>query len=141
MFRAFLSRHVHFSDCDPAQIVFYPRYFIWFDQATENMFRLAGMPWETTFEAHDGGFAGVPLLDASADFKSPCKMGDHIEIETWVDDWREKVFTVLHRIHNNGRLAVEGRETRIWVVRAADREAGIRSAPIPGDVRTKLSAE
>ena len=32
------SIKVMFSDCDPAQIVFYPRYFQWFDIATQRMF-------------------------------------------------------------------------------------------------------
>ena len=123
MFRARLSRHVHFSDCDPAQIVFYPRYFVWFDQSTENLFRAAGLYWEEMFDPREGGFAGVPLLGASADFKSASKMGDDIEVESWIDDWQEKIFTVQHRVHNSGRVSVEGQEKRIWVVRAPDRPA------------------
>ena len=141
MFRARLSRHVHFSDCDPAQIVFYPRYFVWFDQSTENLFRAAGLYWEKMFDPREGGFAGVPLLGASADFKSASKMGDDIEVESWIDDWQEKTFTVQHRVHNSGRVSVEGQEKRIWVVRAPDRPAGIRAAPIPADVKAKLSEE
>ena len=31
---------VMFSDCDPAKIVFYPKYFQWFDIATQKMFNL-----------------------------------------------------------------------------------------------------
>ena len=139
MFRARLSRHVHFGDCDPAQIVFYPRYYIWFDQSTENLFRAAGLHWEEMFETHAGGFAGVPLLSASADFLSVSKMGDDIEIESWVRDWQDKTFTVEHRVHNGGRISVEGHEKRIWVVRAPDRPAGIRAASIPAEIKTKLS--
>ncbi len=113
MKRATQSRHVHFSDCDPAKIVFYPRYFIWFDQATEHLFRAADLHWSTMMTADEGAFAGVPLLGASADFKSPCKMGDAIEIESWVEDWQERIFVVAHRVHNRDRIAVTAEEKRI----------------------------
>jgi 4-hydroxybenzoyl-CoA thioesterase len=141
MLHARLSRHVHFGDCDPAQIVFYPRYYIWFDQATENLFRAAGLHWEEMLEMHEGGFAGVPLLGASANFMAPSKMGDDIEIESWVGEWQNKTFTIEHRVHNRGRITVEGHERRIWVVRAAERPAGIRAAPIPAEVKARLSGD
>jgi 4-hydroxybenzoyl-CoA thioesterase len=141
MLHARLSRHGHFGDCDPAQIVFYPRYFIWFDQSTENLFRAAGLKWEEMHDLFEGGFAGVPLLGASADFKTASKMGDDIEIESWVNEWKDKTFTVEHRVHNRGRITVEGHEKRIWVVRAPDRPAGIRAASIPAEVKSRLSAD
>ena len=139
MFKNRLKRHIHFSDCDPAQIVFYPRYFVWFDQATESLFRAVDFCWEEKLGKEEGEFAGVPLLGASADFRSACKMGDDIEIETWIDDWQDRKFTVKHAIHNNGTLAVLGEELRVWVVRAADRPAGIRAGPIPAQVKALFS--
>jgi 4-hydroxybenzoyl-CoA thioesterase len=141
MFRNRIPRIVHFSDCDPAQIVFYPRYFTWIDQATESLFHAAGLKWERMFEFEDGGFAGVPLLDARAEFRSACRMGDELVIESWIDEWRDKVFVVKHNIHNGERVAVEAHETRIWAVRASDRPAGIRAASIPAAIREKLSSD
>jgi len=138
MARSRMIRHIHFSDCDPAQIVFYPRYFVWFDQATEAMFRDGGLNWEEMFGSEPGSFAGVPLLNASADFKSACRMGEDITIETWVERWAEKTFTVRHEIVNGDRLSVTGEELRIWVVRAPDKPAGIRAAPIPDDIKQRL---
>ena len=58
---------VDFADCDPARIVFYPRYFDWFDRATERMFRSRGMPWAQLFPEYR--MAGVALVDASASFR------------------------------------------------------------------------
>jgi len=37
--RSRLDIVVDFADCDPARIVFYPRYFDWFDRASERLFR------------------------------------------------------------------------------------------------------
>ena len=50
---------VMFSDCDPAQIVFYPRYFQWFDIATQRMFNELDMEWSTFWP--ERGIAGLPL--------------------------------------------------------------------------------
>ena len=36
---------VMFSDCDPAQLVFYPKYFQWFDIATQKMFNELDLEW------------------------------------------------------------------------------------------------
>ena len=90
--------------------------------------------------AEEGAFAGVPLLGASADFKSACKMGDTIEVESWVEEWHPKTFVVAHCVHNGDRIAVTAREKRIWVIRDSSRPAGIRSAPIPPEIRAQLSA-
>ena len=86
---------VDFADCDPARIVFYPRYFDWFDRATERMFRSRGLPWAQMFP--DYRMAGVALVDASASFRGPSRFGDQIVIESWVGEWRSKVFVVEHR--------------------------------------------
>ena len=55
---------VMFGDCDPAQIVFYPSYFRWFDRATQQMFTDVGLPWSKFWP--ERGMAGLPLVDADA---------------------------------------------------------------------------
>ena len=71
---------VDFADCDPARIVFYPRYFEWFDRGTERMFRSRGMPWAQLFPHYK--MAGVALVDASANFRGPSRFGDVITLES-----------------------------------------------------------
>ena len=36
---------VEWGDCDPAGIVFYPRYLAWFDDCTTALFLAAGLPF------------------------------------------------------------------------------------------------
>jgi 4-hydroxybenzoyl-CoA thioesterase len=123
---------VDFSDCDPARIVFYPRYFEWFDRGTERLFRSLGMPWATLFGTPM--CYGLPILDAHANFKRPSRFGDTIEIETRVGEWRGKTFLMQHEIRNRGELAVEGQELRAWTVPDPSRPVGFRAAPVPEDV-------
>jgi 4-hydroxybenzoyl-CoA thioesterase len=132
MRRSVQTRMVNFADCDPAQLVFYPRYFEWFDRGTEMLFRSVGLDWDKMFAASD--WNGVPLLDAGANFKRPCRLGESIEIESWVEEWRGKTFLVRHHVRNKGDIAVEGHELRAWTVIDKSRPAGLRAEPVPHDV-------
>ena len=123
---------VDFADCDPARIVFYPRYFDWFDRATERMFRVRGLPWAEMFPNYK--MAGVALVDASAKFMGPARFGDSITIESWVGEWRSKAFIVEHRVHNNGRIIVEGQEVRVWGLRDPHDPEGMRAGVIPREI-------
>lgn len=133
-----LPRTVNFADCDSAQIVFYPRYFEWFDRGTEMLFRSVGLPWEEMFGKDD--WKGVPLLDASASFKRPCRLGDSIEVESTIAEWRGKTFVVRHQIRNKGEMAVEGRELRIWTVADKSRPGGLRGEPVPAEIMARFQS-
>ena len=123
---------VDFADCDPARIVFYPRYFEWFDRATERMFRARGMPWAELFPQYR--MAGLPLVDASASFRGPSRFGDQISIESWVGEWRGKVILVEHRVHNKGAIVVEGRELRVWALRDPANSEGLKAGTVPPEI-------
>ena len=138
MKRSLQRRVVNFADCDPARLVFYPRYFEWFDRGTEMLFRSVGLDWETLLGK--GDWSGVPLLDAAANFKRPCRFGDTVEIESWVEQWRGKTFLVRHHIKNKGELAVEGRELRAWVVTDKSRPAGLRAEPVPAEIIARFQS-
>ena len=75
---------VDFADCDPARIVYYPRFFDWFDRATERLFRDRGLPWAQMFA--DYKLAGLPIVDASAQFKGASRFGDAITVESWISE-------------------------------------------------------
>ncbi|WP_184385858.1 acyl-CoA thioesterase [Roseococcus suduntuyensis] len=124
---------IEWGDCDPAGIVFYPRYFAMFDASTAALFQAAlGMPkiaWTARF-----GILGIPMVDTRAKFHVPAVYGDEVVIESRITAFRRSSFDVTHRLLKaDGALGVEGFETRVWTVREA--EGGrIRSAPIPEEV-------
>ena len=138
--KTFTQNHtIMFSDCDNAQIVFYPNYFQWFDRATQNMFNKVGLPWSKMWPQYD--IAGIPLVDAQSKFIAPLRMEDEIVIETWVEDWRGKVGTVRHNIIKDDFIHVEGTEKRVWAVNAPDSPKGIRATLLPDDVKKLLTEE
>ena len=128
---------VQWGDCDPAGIVFYPRYFEWFDACSILLFEKAtGMIKKKMLETYSG--AGLVLLEARAVFKIASHYGEDLEIETGVTEFRRSSFFVHHKVTNAGALALEGFETRLWTVRDPEDGDKIKSAPIPAEIRAAL---
>jgi 4-hydroxybenzoyl-CoA thioesterase len=124
---------VQWGDCDPAGIVYYPRYFEWIDASTILLFEKAtGLTKIKMLERYGG--AGMALLEARAVFKAASQFGDDLAIESRVTEFRRTVFLVQHRITKvDGTLGLEAFETRLWTVR--DPETGrIKSGDMPAGV-------
>jgi 4-hydroxybenzoyl-CoA thioesterase len=128
---------VQWGDCDPAGIVFYPRYFEWFDACSILLFEKAtGMIKKKMLETYSG--AGLVLLEARAVFKIASHYGEDLEIETGVTEFRRSSFFVHHKVTKAGALALEGFETRLWTVRDPQDGDKIKSAPMPAEIRAAL---
>jgi 4-hydroxybenzoyl-CoA thioesterase len=124
---------VQWGDCDPAGIVFYPRYFEWFDASTILLFEKAtGLTKIRMLAKYNG--AGLALLEARARFAVPSQYGDDIEIHTSVSEFGRSSFTVEHRVTKGGAPALDGFEKRVWTTRDASDPGRLRSAPIPAEV-------
>ena len=128
---------VEWGDCDPAGIVYYPRYFAWFDACTIGLFELGtGLRKIDLLRTYN--IVGFPMVDTRGRFMHPSKFGDVLVIETCISEFRATSFNVEHKLFRDGILAVEGFETRVWVGLHPDDEDHIHSHPIPEDVIAKL---
>ncbi|KRA95184.1 4-hydroxybenzoyl-CoA thioesterase [Devosia sp. Root685] len=131
---------IAFGDCDPAGIVFYPNYFRFFDTSTAMLFAEAlGMKqaeWAVRYDV-----VGIPMVDTGSSFKCPSRFGDVVVIKTEVIACRRSSFDVRHQLFNEGQLAVEGRETRVWVGRDPQNPGGIRAKALPAEVVRALGHE
>lgn len=69
---------IEFNHCDPAGIVFYPRYFEMTNSVAENFFRdVLDLPYEQVMAQGDG----VPTARIDTRFHAPSRLGE-------VLDWR-----------------------------------------------------
>ncbi len=128
---------VEWAHCDAAGIVFYPYFFTWFDQATERLFTANGLSYP---ELNARGIFGMPLLETGAHYENPCRLGDRLTMNTWVDDWQRKTLLVKHRLqHADGRPALEGFERRAWVVSAPESPRGMTAVEIPPDIIARFN--
>ena len=124
---------IEWGDCDPAGIVFYPRFFAMFDTSTTRLFeRALGMKKFDFLEHY--GVIGYPLVDARARFLMPVKYSDDVVIESTVKEFRRASFDMEHRLTKDGALAIEGFETRVWAARDPSDPAKIKSVPIPAEI-------
>jgi 4-hydroxybenzoyl-CoA thioesterase len=129
---------IEWCDCDPAGIIFYPRYFEIFDTSTTVLFeRALGMNKIDYLKAYD--FAGHPLVQSRARFRVPTRFGDEVAIETTLVEIGRSSFKIEHRLMKADTLAVEGFETRVWVIRQPGAKR-LTSQPIPPEVLARLRA-
>jgi 4-hydroxybenzoyl-CoA thioesterase len=128
---------VEWGDCDPAGIVFYPRYFEMFETCIATLFeRATGLTKYQMLRKYE--FAGYPVVEARAKFSAPAKYGDDVVAETTVTEFRRSSFDVQHRVFNADKLAVEGFETRVWVVHHPDDPNRLKSQAIPDEIVAKF---
>jgi 4-hydroxybenzoyl-CoA thioesterase len=129
-FKFSIEMVVQFGDCDPADIVFYPNYFRWFDAAAHSFLdRLVGTQHQIT-ERY--GIIGFPLVEVSAKFFRPSTYGDRITIETAVGEVSERRFVLFHRGMRDGRVLFEGSELRV-AARHHPEQSGVLQSVALGD--------
>lgn len=125
---------IEWGDCDPAGIVFNPRYFEWFDAATAGILRQGGIDKTDLVTRWN---IVIPVVETRAQFLMPSKWGDEVVIASRVAGFRRSSFAVEHVLRNAaGKICVIGNETR--VCSTPDNSAGgrLKSAQIPPDVVT-----
>lgn len=128
------SVEVHFGDCDPAGIVFFPNFLKWMDQSSLAFFMACGVPpWREL--AKTRGIIGTPVLDIHTQFFRPATYGERIEVHTTVESWAAKTFTHRHQIRRGDELLCEGTEIRAFVTRDPDNPDRIKAIPIPADIQ------
>ena len=130
---------VRWGDVDAAGIVFYPRFFEWYDLGCEALFAALGLPWPELFPKH--GIVGVPIVESGSRFASPARYGDTLEVRAVVAWVKEKTFRMEYEIAVGARLCATGFEVRAWVKRPLSREDRLQAMPIPEDVVRRLRGD
>ena len=63
------SIHIEWGHCDPAGIVYFPRYFEYFDACTNVLFESVGLPKPKLLEKF--AIVGIPVVETRARFLLP----------------------------------------------------------------------
>ena len=133
------NARIEWGDCDPAGIVFFPRYFAMFDSCTTALISQALGMSKYQFTRHYE-FQGYPMVDTRARFLKPAKFNDLADIVSEVAEFRRSSFEVKHRISIGGELAVEGSETRVWAAQDPGDPTKLKGMPIPAEVIERFKA-
>ncbi|HYU80262.1 MAG TPA: thioesterase family protein [Vicinamibacterales bacterium] len=72
-----IRKKVHWSDCDAAGVVWFPRFFGWFEDAEEELYAALGRPRHALLT--EIGF-GMPRVQLETKFHSPTRAGQLVRI-------------------------------------------------------------
>jgi len=128
------SQRVRFQHCDPAGIVFFPRYFEMLNATVEEWFaERLGLPFA---EMHGPTEGGIPTARIHADFRAPSRLGELL-------DWRLAPRRLGRSSCELGVTAACGPELRaefvqtiVWI----DMGSG-RPRSWPGDLHARIRQE
>ncbi|WP_170317670.1 acyl-CoA thioesterase [Paroceanicella profunda] len=127
---------VEWGQCDPAGIVFHPRYFEFFDWNCVLLLEAALGLRERAWRA-ELGYGGIPVVDLSSRFTAQVRYGDEVEIASGVTRLGRSSLEIRHELRAPAGLAVQAAQTRVWC--AWDANGRLVSAPIPERLREALT--
>jgi len=103
------EQKVMFKHCDPAGIIFYPRYFEMMNDVVEEFFE-AELSWAFSkmHETH-----GVPTVAISTQFKSPSRQGDVLNISMKIKNLGRTSMDLFTRASCHSELRFETTSTLV----------------------------
>lgn len=121
---------IEFNHCDPAGIVFYPRYFEMTNSVVENFFADELHYPFARMSLEEG--RGVPTVRIEAQFRAPSRLGDRVEFR--LDVLKVGRTSVQFRVRGEmaGELRLTADLTLVWI------DAEGRPDPWPASVRERL---
>lgn len=123
---------VHWGDCDPAGIIFYPTYFRWMDAATWAFWASVGYTAKRMKAEH----LAMPLVSADCRFIAPAEQGDRCELRSRIARFGGKSFVVAHDVvREDGTALASGSETRVWGRFADGPGTPLKGEPIPESLK------
>lgn len=129
---AFVYRQeIKFRHCDPAGIVFYPRFFEMMNDTVEAFFKdVLHFPFA---EMHKK--SGVPTAQISAEFQAPCRLGDQLDITLTCTRLGRSSLDVAFDARDDGAPRFTGKATMVFI------QINGSSQPWNGRVRSLLEKE
>ena len=79
---------VEWGHCDPLGIIFYPTYFLYFDDSSHRLFASAGHDMRSL--RSEFGLAGPVIVETNARFMKPVTYGDDLTARAFVCEWRSQ---------------------------------------------------
>jgi len=122
---------IRFHHCDPAGIVFYPQYFVLFNELVEDWFNQGlGIDF-AKFHVEQG--MGVPMGSITCRFLSPSKVGEMLRLSLSIN----RIGKSSLELNVTGKFGGETRVQATLTVVLASLKT-VRSVPFPADMRARL---
>jgi len=103
---------IEFNHCDPAGIVFYPRYFEMVNSVVENFFaEVLDYPFARIMAER----SGVPTVHLTCDFHAPSRLGERVGFVLTVERLGSRSVTVAVRAARDGERRLSAKAVLVWV--------------------------
>lgn len=141
--RAGVFRHpieIRWGDCDPAGIVYFPRFFERFHDAMERWFGDAlGHPYDALITNRR---LGLPSVHTEADFRIPCRFGERLVVELRVPKLGRSSLELAYRVTALGEPhpRLTGKTVCALMDLDSTRPTYLRAMPWPEDLRARIEA-
>jgi len=119
---------VEWGDCDPAGIVFFPRFLAAFDTSTSRLIELAAGKRKALLDS-EHAIIGWPMVDLQVRFGAPARNGDKTLIHTRVTRVGNSSIAFAHTLTLDGQVCVEANEVRVWS--GPDADGRLCAKPLP----------
>jgi 4-hydroxybenzoyl-CoA thioesterase len=128
---------VEWGHCDPAGIVFHPRFIEYFDWCCVLLLESAtGLTKAEMGKVYD--FSGIPIVDLKAKFLGQVTYGDKVSNFSTMSKLKRSNFEIRHALVKGDKVAVECVQTRVWCGHDPENPSKLKSRPIPEEVAAKL---
>lgn len=122
---------IRFAHCDPAGIVFFPQYFVLFNNHVEDWF---AQELGTDFaDLHLKRRMGVPTVRIECDFTNPSHLGDEVDFSLWVSRLGSKSVTLGREARVGDQLRVRMKQVLVCI----DLDSG-QALNWPEDLREQM---
>lgn len=134
-----LAVDVGWGHCDPAGIVYFPRFFEMFHAAMESWFGGAlGLPYQDVIVGRKIGF---PSVHTEADFRAPTRFGERIAIELRVARLGRSSIDLSYVVRGPGaEIRAVGRTVCAVMELDPDSAEHHRGRALPDDIRAAIEA-
>ncbi len=123
---------IRFQHCDPAGIVFYPQYFILFNELVEDWFKHGlGVDFAELLTVRG---LGIPLARIECDFLAPSKLGENLTLSLAVKNISNGSLTLAI----SARSAAGEERVRATLIVVLASLATRRPVTIPPDLRARI---
>lgn len=129
------SRRLHWSECDPAGIIFFPVYARWVSEGLHQLFLSNGIDPNAI---QDGSMVGLPAVSLSMKFHSAPRLHEEVSHVISVEKLGGKSLCFHHEFRSEERVFMEAEDVRIWTTHILGVPDSLKSTEIPSAIRTLL---
>jgi acyl-CoA thioester hydrolase len=101
---------VRYEETDQMGVVYYAKYFVWFEVARTEFLRKLGLSYSRMEEE---GYR-LMVVDACCKYKAPCRYDDLVGVQTWISDMKNTSLVFEYKVSLDKTLLASGRTTHVF---------------------------